>query len=60
MGPAGRGTLTISGGLANFPWDGRTVDELVQAADKALLFGAKKSGKNSVYLVGGDEQKWGD
>jgi GGDEF domain-containing protein len=60
LGPAGRGTLTISGGLASFPWDGRNVDELVQAADKALLFGAKKSGKNSVYLVGGNEQTWGD
>jgi GGDEF domain-containing protein len=60
LGSAGRGTLTISGGLATFPWDGFTAQELIQAADRALTFGAKKSGKNSIYLVGGDEQKWAD
>jgi GGDEF domain-containing protein len=58
LGVNGRGILTISGGLASFPWDGRTVQELVEAADRALTFGAKKSGKNSIYLVGGDAQTW--
>jgi two-component system cell cycle response regulator len=53
LGPAGQGTLTISGGLAVFPYDAHTVDQLVEAADKALMFKAKKSGKNSIFLVGG-------
>jgi GGDEF domain-containing protein len=55
LGTSGRGTLTISGGLASYPWDGRTVEELVEKADHALVFGAKKSGKNSIHLVGGSE-----
>jgi GGDEF domain-containing protein len=52
LGPTGQGTLTISGGLATFPWDGQTPEELIKAADHALMFGAKKSGKNSIALVG--------
>ena len=51
LGPEGRGVLTISGGLASFPRDGSTVQELFQQADKALLE-AKRSGKNKIYLVG--------
>ena len=51
LGPKGRGVLTISGGLASFPRDGSTVDELFEQADKALLE-AKRSGKNRIYLVG--------
>jgi len=52
LGSSGRGTLTISAGLANFPWNARTAEELIEAADKAVVFGAKKSGKNTVVLVG--------
>lgn len=51
LGPDGKGVLTISGGLASFPRDGGTVEELFQKADKALLE-AKRSGKNRIYLVG--------
>jgi diguanylate cyclase (GGDEF)-like protein len=51
LGPEGKGVLTISGGLASFPRDGQTIQELFQQADKALLE-AKKSGKNRIYLVG--------
>jgi diguanylate cyclase (GGDEF)-like protein len=51
LGPQGKGVLTISGGLASFPRDGRTIQELFQQADKALL-DAKHSGKNRIYLVG--------
>ena len=51
LGPQGKGILTISGGLASFPRDGQTIQELFQQADKALL-DAKKSGKNRIYLVG--------
>jgi diguanylate cyclase (GGDEF)-like protein len=54
LGPEGKGVLTISGGLASFPRDGRTSHELFQQADKALLE-AKRSGKNRIYLVGRPE-----
>ena len=53
LGPAGQGILTISGGLAVFPYDAQNVDGLIDAADKALMFKAKQSGKNNIYLVGG-------
>ena len=51
LGPRGKGVLTISGGLASFPRDGSTIQELFEQADKALLE-AKRSGKNRIYLVG--------
>jgi diguanylate cyclase (GGDEF)-like protein len=51
LGSETRGCLTISGGLATFPWDGQTMDELLEQADQALLE-AKRAGKNRIYLVG--------
>ena len=51
LGPEAKGVLTISGGLASFPRDGSTIEELFQQADKALLE-AKRSGKNRIYLDG--------
>jgi diguanylate cyclase (GGDEF)-like protein len=54
LGPEGRGVLTISGGLASFPHDGSTTQQLFQQADRALLE-AKRSGKNRIYLVGRPE-----
>jgi diguanylate cyclase (GGDEF)-like protein len=51
LGPEAIGVLTISGGLASYPRDGSTVQELFEQADKALLE-AKRSGKNRIYLVG--------
>ena len=51
LGPEGKGVLTISGGLATFPRDGTTMQELFTKADKALL-DAKRSGKNRIYPVG--------
>lgn len=51
LGPEGKGVLTISGGLATFPRDGSNIDELFEKADQAMLE-AKRSGKNSIYLVG--------
>ncbi|MCC7351701.1 MAG: diguanylate cyclase [Phycisphaerales bacterium] len=53
LGPAGQGTLTISAGLAVFPYDASNPCDLINAADKALMFGAKQAGKNSIMLVGG-------
>jgi len=56
LGAEGKGTLTISGGLATFPRDGSTVEELFSQADKALLE-AKRSGKNRVYLIGSENNR---
>lgn len=43
--------LTISGGLATYPWDAGSRDELIAKADRALLE-AKRAGKNRVFTVG--------
>lgn len=56
LGAEGKGVLTISGGLAGFPRDGSSVEELFEQADKGLLE-AKRSGKNRVYLVGEPKQQ---
>ena len=51
LGPSGEGSLTISGGLATYPWDGTTPNELLKRADDALL-AAKRAGKNRIILIG--------
>jgi diguanylate cyclase (GGDEF)-like protein len=51
LGPEAKGALTISGGLATFPWDGKNVRELLRHADVALGE-AKRTGKNAIHLVG--------
>lgn len=45
--------LTISGGLASFPADATTRDELIRHADQALLK-AKREGKNRIFVGGED------
>ncbi|MEO0512231.1 MAG: GGDEF domain-containing protein [Planctomycetota bacterium] len=47
LGVDARGELTISGGLATFPWDGRSAEELVARADQ-LAIQSKRSGKNAI------------
>jgi len=54
LGPEATGCITISGGLATFPWDATSLDALIERADGALLE-AKNAGKNRIYLVGGQE-----
>ena len=44
-----QGEVSISGGLATFPWDGETIDVLMAKADAALLR-AKAAGKNAIVL----------
>ncbi|MHC5110343.1 MAG: sensor domain-containing diguanylate cyclase [Planctomycetota bacterium] len=47
------GSITISGGLATYPWDASDVAGLIKAADDALLT-AKRGGKNRVLVFGGE------
>ncbi|MFU8829536.1 MAG: diguanylate cyclase domain-containing protein [Phycisphaerales bacterium] len=51
----GKGTpspLAVSGGLATYPWDGRTPAELLSAADR-LLIESKTMGKNAIRYGSG-------
>ncbi|MCC6579605.1 MAG: diguanylate cyclase [Phycisphaeraceae bacterium] len=41
------GSLTISGGLAGFPWDGRDAEELKEQADR-MAMASKRQGKNAL------------
>ena len=50
--PTGR--LTISAGLAAFPDDGTTYEEILGQADEAL-YAAKHAGRNQVWVAGEDE-----
>ncbi|MBX2851639.1 MAG: GGDEF domain-containing protein [Phycisphaeraceae bacterium] len=47
LGEEAVGRLTVSGGLAGFPWDGRTTDELLARAD-AMAMRSKQQGKNAI------------
>lgn len=47
LGHESQGTVSISGGLATFPWDGTEVDTLLRKADERL-FESKRHGKNTI------------
>ncbi|MCG8507959.1 MAG: GGDEF domain-containing protein, partial [Rhodospirillales bacterium] len=49
-------TLTISGGLASFPWDGRTAEQLLERAD-AMAMQSKRQGKNAITFGPGAESQ---
>ena len=53
LGPDAPGPLTISGGMASYPWDAAGRAELLRAADGALME-AKRTGKNVIRLAGAD------
>jgi len=55
LGSSGRGRLSVSGGLAVYPYDAMDAQGLIKAADEYLMFHAKQAGKNSIYLVNGEE-----
>ena len=50
------GSLTVSGGLAGYPWDGRTADELIDLADR-MLRESKAQGKNVLTYGAGALRK---
>ncbi len=59
LGSNAPGTLTISGGLATYPWDGRTAEELVARADQ-LAYRSKEMGKNVITVgAGANKQRGG-
>ena len=45
------GNITASMGIASYPEDGKTVEELIASADK-VLYRAKRRGRNLVWLSG--------
>lgn len=47
LGEDAVGNLSVSGGLAGFPWDGRTPEELIARAD-AMALQSKRQGKNAI------------
>jgi GGDEF domain-containing protein len=49
LGEEATGVLSISGGLATFPWDSSDLDELLKKADQRL-FQSKRDGKNSINI----------
>ena len=53
LGEEATGVLSISGGLATFPWDSADIDGLLEKADQRLLQ-SKRQGKNSI-TIGKDE-----
>jgi len=59
LGSSGRGSLTISGGLAVFPYDAPDMETLINAADNALMMKAKRSGRNSIQIVGNKPPEMG-
>jgi len=54
LGPEATGVITVSAGLATYPWDAGDVRSLIDRADEALLQ-AKRAGKNRIYLVGSQD-----
>jgi len=49
LGEGTAGVLSISGGLASFPWDGIDADTILRKADERLLH-SKRQGKNSITI----------
>ena len=54
LGAEAMGTLTVSGGLASYPWDGHDADSLLEQADM-LAIESKRNGKNAMTLGPGAE-----
>lgn len=52
------GALSVSGGLAGFPWDGQTPQQLYEVADRMLLE-SKRQGKNALSFGAGADRACG-
>ena len=57
LGEGAPGRLSISGGLATFPWDGRTPAELLERADQ-LALESKRAGKNCLTIGPGTRREF--
>lgn len=55
LGTSAQGTLTISGGLATYPWDGVDASSLLARAD-GLAMQSKRQGKNALMFGPGAQQ----
>jgi predicted signal transduction protein with EAL and GGDEF domain len=55
LGQSGKGVLGVSAGLSVFPYEAHDVESLIAEADRRLMHGAKKSGKNRLFIVGTDD-----
>ncbi len=49
LGEEAPGRLSVSGGLATFPWDGVNAESLIRCADERAMR-AKREGKNAIVL----------
>lgn len=54
LGNEAMGTLTVSGGLASYPWDGHDANALLEEADRCAME-SKQQGKNAITLGPGAE-----
>ncbi|MFG0253036.1 MAG: GGDEF domain-containing protein, partial [Phycisphaerales bacterium JB038] len=59
LGKEAPGTLSVSGGLATFPWDGVDAEGLLRCADGRAMR-AKREGKNAIILGPGAVQREDD
>ena len=59
LGVEAPGTLSISAGLATFPWDGHDVPSLLRHADQ-LALESKRSGKNTITFGPGARSRCRD
>ena len=55
LGQSGKGVLGVSAGLSVFPYEAHDMESLIAEADRRLMHGAKKSGKNRLFIVGTDD-----
>jgi two-component system cell cycle response regulator len=58
LGREAPGPLTVSGGLATYPWDGSSGEALLARADE-LALQSKRQGKNAILLGPGAERERG-
>lgn len=56
LGNEAPGSLTISGGIATYPWDGPDAQSLLEHADQNLL-ASKRAGKNAITVGRSGERR---